>query len=148
MYTYIYMHNNVYMLIHTTFICVNICICVLAHTHIHTYICECRCMCISTRAGDPRVNTPKCVAVCCSVLPCVAVCCSVYSYMNGWCVFWVYSQMSRLNHRSVPRVNMGWLWWVGSIKLKVSFAKEPYKRDDILQNRPIILRSLLIVATP
>jgi len=30
----------------------------------------------------------------------------------------------------------------------VSFAKEPYKRDYILQKRPKILRSLLIVATP
>ena len=30
----------------------------------------------------------------------------------------------------------------------VSFAKEPYKRYHILQKRPIILRSLLIVATP
>ena len=30
----------------------------------------------------------------------------------------------------------------------ISFAKEPYKRDDILQKRPVILRSLLIVATP
>ena len=28
------------------------------------------------------------------------------------------------------------------------FAKEPYKRDDILRNRPVILRSLLLVATP
>jgi len=27
------------------------------------------------------------------------------------------------------------------------FAKEPYKRDYILQKRPVILRSLLIVAT-
>ena len=36
----------------------------------------------------------------------------------------------------------------GSLKLLVSFAKGPYKRDDILQKRPIILRSLLIVATP
>jgi len=27
-------------------------------------------------------------------------------------------------------------------------AKEPYKKDDILQKRPIILRSLLIVTTP
>ena len=36
---------------------------------------------------------------------------------------------------------------VGSIQLQVSFAKEPYKTDDILQTRPIILRSLLIVAT-
>jgi len=37
---------------------------------------------------------------------------------------------------------------VGSLKLQVSFAKEPYERDDILQKRPIISRSLLIVATP
>jgi len=37
---------------------------------------------------------------------------------------------------------------VGSLKLYVSFAKEPYKRDYFLPRRPIILRSLLIVATP
>ena len=43
---------------------------------------------------------------------------------------------------------MGWLQLVGSSKLYVSFAKETYERDDILQKRPIILRSLLIVATP
>jgi len=42
---------------------------------------------------------------------------------------------------------MGWLRLVGSLKLQVSFAKEPYKRDDILQKRPILLRSLLTVAT-
>ena len=42
---------------------------------------------------------------------------------------------------------MGWLRLVGSLKLYVSFAKEPYKIDCILQQRPIILRSLLIVAT-
>ena len=33
---------------------------------------------------------------------------------------------------------MGWLRLVGSFKLCVSFAKEPYNRDDILQKRPII----------
>ena len=43
---------------------------------------------------------------------------------------------------------MGWLRLVGSSKLEVSFAKEPYKKDYILQKRPMILRSLLIVATP
>jgi len=43
---------------------------------------------------------------------------------------------------------MGWLWLVGSIKFLVSFAKERYKRDFILQKRSIILRSLLIVASP
>ena len=43
---------------------------------------------------------------------------------------------------------MGWLRLVGSLKLQVSFTKEPYKRDNVLQKRPIILRSLLIVTTP
>ena len=43
---------------------------------------------------------------------------------------------------------MGWLRLVGSLKVKVTFAKEPYKRDDILQKRPVILRSLLMIATP
>jgi len=43
---------------------------------------------------------------------------------------------------------MGWLRLVGSLRLQVSFAKEPYKRDCILQERFFILRSLLIVATP
>jgi len=38
--------------------------------------------------------------------------------------------------------------WVSSLKLQVSFAKEPYKKDIILQKRRIIWRSLLIVATP
>jgi len=36
---------------------------------------------------------------------------------------------------------------VGSLKIQASFAKEPYTRHDILQKRPVILRSLLIVAT-
>ena len=43
---------------------------------------------------------------------------------------------------------MGWLRLVGSIKLYVSLAKEPYKTDNILQKRPIILSILLAVATP
>ena len=46
-------------------------------------------------------------------------------------------------------VHMGWrLQLVGSLKLQVSTAKEPYKRDYILQKRLIILWSLLIEATP
>jgi len=43
--------------------------------------------------------------------------------------------------------NMGWLRLVSPLKLQVSFAKEPYKRDDILQKRPIILRRLRMVGT-
>jgi len=45
-------------------------------------------------------------------------------------------------------IHMGWLRLVGSLKLQGSFAKEPYKKDDILQKRPTILRSLIIGATP
>jgi len=33
------------------------------------------------------------------------------------------------------------------LNLYLSLVKEPYKRDDILQKRPVILSSLLIVAT-
>ena len=46
------------------------------------------------------------------------------------------------------QIHMGWLRLVGSLKLQVSFAKEPYKRDYIVQKRPVILRSLLLKATP
>ena len=47
-----------------------------------------------------------------------------------------------------PYACMGWLRLVGSLKLQVSFVKEPYKRDLYSSKRPIILRRLLIVATP
>ena len=43
---------------------------------------------------------------------------------------------------------MRWLRLVGSLESWVSFAKEPYKRDDILQKRHIVWKSLLIAATP
>jgi len=48
----------------------------------------------------------------------------------------------------MSKCTMGWLQLVGSIKLKVSFPKENYKRDYILQKRPIILSILLTEATP
>jgi len=35
-----------------------------------------------------------------------------------------------------------------SMRIAYGYAKEPYKKDYVLQKRPIILRSLLIVATP
>ena len=39
---------------------------------------------------------------------------------------------------------MGWLRLVGSIKVQVSFAKEPYKRDYILQKRPCRFLAMLL----
>jgi len=43
---------------------------------------------------------------------------------------------------------MGWLRLVGSLKLQVSFAEYSQFYRALLQKRPIILRSLPIVATP
>ena len=56
----------------------------------------------------------------------------------------------RLRLNDTPNVIgcMGWLRLVGSSKFQVSFAKEPYKRDYIVQKRPVISRSILIEATP
>jgi len=67
---------------------------------------------------------------------------SYHSHASRICAYTLH-----MSHMSISHV-MGWLRWVGSLKLYVSFAKEPYKRDDILQKRPVILRGLLIVATP
>jgi len=81
--------------------------------------------------------------VCSSVLQCVAVCCSVWQRVAVCGSAHMNVAMSNIAY-----TDMGWLQWVGSLKLQVSFAKEPYKRDDILQKRPILWRSLPIVATP
>jgi len=100
----------------------------------------------------------RCVAVCCSVLYYVAVCWNVshiqWSHIHSGRYIWGTSmydcntlQIMYNGHctwgttmydcNTLQIIYMPWLWLVGSIKLSVSFAKEPYKRDDILQERPI-----------
>jgi len=49
------------------------------------------------------------------------------------------SGLSLSPFKRVLDFGMGWLRLVGFLKLQVSFAKEPYKRDHILQKRPVIL---------
>ena len=48
----------------------------------------------------------------------------------------------------ITHMYMGWLWLVGSIKLNVSFAKEPNKRDNILQKRPRMLYHIYATCIP
>ena len=68
----------------------------------------------------------------------------IYTYCLGVCTYeHIYCRANRASSKA-----MGWLRLVGSLKLYVSVAKEPYTRDYILQKRPTVLRSLLIVATP
>ena len=81
--------------------------------------------CITRRCNTRRCNTLQRVAhatLWCNRFQCVAVCCSVLQrqpYPTPCTVFCA----------------MGWLRLVGSFKSWVCFAKEPYKRDDILQKR-------------
>jgi len=118
----------------------------------------------------------KCVAVCGSVLQCVAVCCGVlYSvtvrqvlqYIAVFCIVlwcdmiertifrWIKKKKMRLvfvkkvNHMKGCAVyGMGWLRLVASLKLLVFFAEYRLFYRALLQKRPMILRSLLIGATP
>ena len=53
-----------------------------------------------------------------------------------------------MDHMDRRSSHMGWLRLVGSLKLQVSFAEYRLFYRALLQKRPAILRSLLIVATP
>jgi len=114
-----------------------VCLCITWHYIVCVFVISrgsilsvCLCVCVSVYHV-----TEYCLCVCGSVSSvCLCVCISGGSEFSV-CLCVCISRM-------------GWLRFVSSLKLQVSFAKEPYKRDDILQKRPIILRSLLIVATP
>ena len=86
-------------------------------------------------------------------LRCMLSCWSIYWYWVACSLFYVFSIVDSFIcvdsfvcieflmssfWWSCWLVDMGWLWLVGSIKLQVSFAKELYERDDILQKRPIL----------
>jgi len=109
--------------------------------------------------------------MCCSVLQFVATCCSVLqcdAYGRLWCGGWTILSSTHISYvlQCVAVSNWCSTWTILTsthvpaclpygvatisrlLKMIVSFAKEPYKRDYILQKRPKILRSLLIVATP
>jgi len=54
----------------------------------------------------------------------------------------IYYRMARL------KTFMGWLRLVGSLKLQVTFGEYHLFYRALLQKRPVILRSLQVVATP
>ena len=123
-----------------------------------SFIClTCRCLsagaaCDMTHlyVGHDSSIRVTCIIHMCDVPISFSRCCVWHDLLI--CVTWLIHvcDMTRpyVWHVSFICVTMGWLPLVGSLKLKVSFAKETYTTDDILQKRPIILRSLLIVATP
>jgi len=58
-----------------------------------------------------------------------------------------YIPFSRYNMNTHSYFHMGGLWWVGALKWYVSFAEYSLFHRALLQKRPVILRSLLIVST-
>jgi len=79
----------------------------------------------------------QCVAVCCSVLQCVTVCCSVLQCVAECCRE-CDERAPYLMCITFPPVC---LWSMIGL-FCTTFVKEPYKRDHILQKRPIILSTI------
>jgi len=82
--------------------------------------------------------------VCAPRLIHVAACWVAFAVQCPWCS----RSVLRCGCSGCDTATMGWLRLVGSLKLQVSFAEYCLFYRALLQKRPIILRSLLIVATP
>jgi len=92
-------------------------------------LCKCACVCVLVRAG---VVVRVCVCVCKNH--------SISKVLER--------RGMALIHAAMSNKHMGWLRLVGSLKLQVSFAEYSLFYRAVLHKRPVILRSLLIVATP
>jgi len=77
----------------------------------------------------------QCLAAAASVLQCLATTTPLTAARHCDCY---YTLQKTARYCNVFRATMGGLRLVDSLKLLVSFVKESYKRDDILQKRPLI----------
>jgi len=127
---------------------------IYAYTYIFVHICiyTCRHLHFSRRGTPfrPRSFLVAGSGVYSCFLPLFCLTCTTNSelkckldwYQHEWvgvAIWWVSVEES---------THMGWLRLVGSLKLQVSLAEYHLFCRDLLQKRPISLRSLLIVATP
>ena len=148
------------------FMCVCVCVCVCCWAgvmasicvYVHAYVCKrtCVCVCVSvcvcvlywTRVVSLiGIYVRVCIASVCLCVCVYCVCVSMCVCVLRLCVHVCVCIASVCLVPVTVTRTMGWLRLVCSFKLYVSLAKEPYKKDDILQKRPTILRSLLIVAS-
>ena len=112
------------------------------------YVCACVCVCTCTRAASRRFwglwsTSPPTY---CNALQHTVTRWNRYSRICAWKN--LSSQFVLLNWRSLVHTSTCILKrLVGSLKWQVS-AEYPLFHRALLQKRPIILRSLLIVATP
>ena len=154
-YMYVYLYTYAYMYI---YICVYIYICMILHHHhicIHMYH---TCMILNYHDIYVYVHTHMCVYI--YIFICIYIyihharMISIYVYIiHVWfqiimtschleCLRW-----DKFRHSAIA-LAMEWLRSVGSFKSYVSFAEHCLFCRALVQKIPIILRSLLIVATP
>jgi len=113
--------------------CVCLCACAFVSVSVSVFVClsvcVCVCACVSVSVSV-FVCLSVCVCVCACVCACV-LCCKRFleSQLNNIYTTHGVATISRL------------------LKMIDLFCKRAHTRDYILQKRPIILRSLLIVAT-
>ena len=152
-YIYIHIYVHIYKFVHTmhtentakfvcmcAFMCMCVFMCVSARVHACVRTCVCMCA-LTALLIEPLLEGLQ--------LP------HIFRTVSAMQIYSIHTETILRGHvvcesarASSGVLDMGWLRLVGCLKSYVSFAKEPYKRDYILQKRPIILRRLLIVATP
>jgi len=110
-------------------------ICVIAYL----YVMTCSFVCSGSLTCRNSLRIDMCVITYLYVMTCSFVCSGSLTCHNSLRIDMCYF------HLEGP---MGWLWLVGSLKIQVSSAEYSLFYRALLQKRPIILRSLLIVATP
>ena len=129
----IYMYMDVCVYVHTL---------TRVSTYMRTYSC------FNTLTGSMRLLCRLCgvcIYICTDIYIYPHVLIRVSTYMSGVCIH-MYMYMCVYLYQHLPHVSTYKLAYlpslcpVGSFKSYVSFAKEPYNRDDILQKRPLILR--------
>jgi len=117
MYIYIYIYISTYLYIYV-------------YIYIYIYMRKCRSRMAKNRSS-PRIW--KVIYICVSVsFTWLKRRQSNHGKRVHWTNFWdVFFTVAACFEAR----NMGWLWFIGSLKLYVSFTKEPYKRDDVLQKQ-------------
>ena len=106
----------------TVCVCVRVCVCVCEREREREKKCACVCACACACAC-----MYMCVCACVRVCVCVCLYLSKYNEIDLYC--YVVATISRL------------------LKILILFCKRAFKKDNFLQKKPMILRSLLIVAT-
>ena len=137
-----------------THIDVLVCV-ILTHTHTcdYMYLNVCNKLesagirtCVCVRVQYIHIHMHMYAHVCTTILclrvhTCVCAC-TIHTHAHA------HIHVHTLVYDNLESAGMGWLRLVGSFKLYVSFAEYRLLYRAVLQKRPIILRSLLIEATP